>query len=73
MKKYVVIDMLKDGDWFENVFDTEEQAVRQADKEWNHLTAFDKHRRLTFAVMVGELDKCECLDFNTAEVVKSYK
>lgn len=71
--KYAIIDTIKNGDSFENIFDTEAEAIKAADKEWNHLSNYDKHRRLTYAVVFAELDEDECVDMNTAVFVKQYK
>lgn len=65
--------MIKDGDSFEDVFDTEADAIKRADHEWDIMSNHDKNRRSFFAVMCGELDEDECFDLNTAEMVKGYK
>ena len=72
MKKYAVIDWTN-GDQFEDIFDTEQEAIEQADREWGNMTQHDKNRRGFYAVMVGEIDEDECFDMNTAVVVKQYR
>ena len=73
MKKYAVIDMIKNGDSFENIFETEQEALKRADYEWDIMSDHDKNRREYFAVMCGELDDEECFDLNTAIAVKTYR
>ena len=72
MKKYAVIDW-KNGDQFEDIFDTEQEAIAKADREWGNMTQHDKNRREFYAVMYGELDEDGCFDMNTATTVKQYK
>ena len=72
MKKYAVIDW-KNGDRFEDIFDTEQEALNAAEYQWNHLTEKEHQDREFFAVMRGDLDEDGCFDLDTALLVKSYK
>lgn len=72
MKKYAVIDW-KNGDQFEELFDTEEEALSRAEYEWEHLTDAEKKSREFFAVMHGDIDEDGCFDINTADIVKAFK
>lgn len=71
MKKYAVVDMKHD--MFEDIFDTEKEAIAAADSQWEHLTAHDRNEREFFEVLYGEVDEDGILDFDTAVIVKKYK
>lgn len=71
MKKYAVIDMTN-GDWFEAIFDTQEEALNRAEYEWHIMAKADKARREAFFVAAGEVDEDGCFDLNTADVIKEY-
>lgn len=73
MKKFAVIDQIKNGDQFETLFDTPEAAIAGAEKEWNHLSTHDKNRREAFFVVECELDEDGCVDLNTADVIHTIK
>ena len=72
MKKYVVVDWKKHEE-FEEIFDTEQEAITAADSMWERLTAHDKSEREFFEVLYGEVDGDGILDFDSAVVVKKYK
>lgn len=71
MKKYAVIDIK--GDQFEDLFDTEAEAIASAETQWDHLTENEKNHREFFAVMYGDLDEDDCFDLSTASIIKAYK
>lgn len=71
VKKYAVIDWKDDS--FEAIFDTEKEALAEAEYQWDHLTTAERAKRETFAVMHGEVDEDGCFNINTAETIKSYK
>lgn len=71
--KYAIIDVIKNGDSFEDVFETESEALKAAEREWGRLSAHDKNRREWYAVVSAELDEDECIDLNTAVEIKRYK
>ena len=70
--KYAVIDQTN-GDWFESIFDTEENAVAHADHEWHNMTKHDKARRDSYYVAACEVDEDGCIDFDTVNVIKEYR
>lgn len=71
-KKYAVIDMINDGDAFEDIFETEAEALENAEMQYEHMSNFDRKRRAFFAVMAGSLDDDGCFDLNAAEMIKCY-
>lgn len=71
--KYAIIDIINNGDSFENIYEHEAEAINAADREWARMSDCDKNRRLSYAVVYAEVDEDECIDLNTATVVKSYK
>lgn len=73
MKKYVIVDQVRNGDCFTTVCDTEIEALTKANAEWRGMTDHDRNRREFYAVMCGEWDEWEGLDFNSAEIVKAKK
>lgn len=58
MKKYIVVDSRIDGngDMFESVFDTLEEAVEEASRQWRYLTDRAKGKRKIEVGMVTEDD-----------------
>ena len=72
MEKYVVVDW-RNGESFEDSFDTKEEALKIGERWWGLLTEGEKKSRDFFAVMCGEVDEDGCLIFDTATVIKSYK
>lgn len=53
-KRYVVIDMPTpgtDGDIYQEVYTTAEEANSEAAYQWDHLTAAEKHRRHIYAAI----------------------
>ena len=73
MKKYAIIDWVKNGDHFEEIFETEKEALQKAEYEWSVMTERGRTGREMFAVMVGELDEDGCFDLDTADIIKSFK
>lgn len=70
--KYAIIDQTT-GDWFENVFETEEAAISRADYEWGIMSQSDKIRRTSYYVASCEVDDDDCIDWNTVQPIKEYK
>lgn len=62
MKKYLVIDRVNDGngDQFEDVFNTLEEANKEASIQWDHLTDFEKKNRHIFVGMVEDTTEYLC-------------
>ena len=73
MKKYAIIDQIKNGDQFEETFDTEAEAVNRSGSEWDRMSEHDKKRREWYAVVECELNEDGCADLNTATIIKVYK
>lgn len=48
--KYIVADF-KDGDFFTDEFDTREEALQEAEEQWEQLTEHDQQRRTAFYVL----------------------
>ena len=70
--KYAIIDQTK-GDWFESIFDTPEDAIREADHYWAHLAKNYKNNRIAYFVASCELDEDDCIDWDTVNPIKNYK
>ena len=47
MKKYAVIDQTV-MDWYEEFYDSEDEALISADIAWHHLTRYDRMGRTAF-------------------------
>ncbi|MBQ9839014.1 MAG: hypothetical protein IJO56_05960 [Oscillospiraceae bacterium] len=71
-KVYAVIDQTK-GDWFEDIFSSEKEAIDYADYEWGIMTESDKAYRIAYFIAVGEVDEDGAFDQNTCDVLKEYK
>lgn len=70
--KYAIIDHTN-GDSFEKIFETAEQAISAADYEWRIMSDRDKRRRTCFNVSECEVDEDGCADYNTVNPIKEYK
>lgn len=57
-QRYVIIDRIKGSDEFDSVLDvkTEEEALKQLEREWNHLSEHDKERREEFSLALLAID-----------------
>ena len=74
MKKYAIYDSIKNGDSFEELFETKEAAIKKADYLWlRNLTERDKKRREEFVVLYGDVDEDGCFVLDTSVDVKVYK
>jgi hypothetical protein len=66
--------LIRIGDSFEEIFETEKEAVKSADSEWNHLNEFDKKRRERYCVAEVTIDEDGLIDYNESfRIVKSYR
>lgn len=70
MKKYAVIVMR--GDCFEDLFNSEAEALASAEYQWSRLTDREKKQLEIFSVMYGELNEEDCFDVSTADTIKDY-
>lgn len=58
---YVVLDMMNDmsHEWSSDLFETDQEAVEEAEREWNHLTDGEKKKRHIIAGRVARDYKSE--------------
>ena len=75
MKRYVIIEQVKNGDRFETYLypDTNtEIALYKIRNKWDFLSMSDK-RRLEYMMLIHcELDEEGCPDMDTADIIKTY-
>lgn len=69
--KYAVIDQTK-IDWFEDVFDTEKEAIAHADYMWSIMAEYDKKRIEGFFVASCELNEDGTVDYDSLKDIKVY-
>jgi hypothetical protein len=72
MKQYAIIDKLHDGDWFEDLFDTEEEAVKYAEDEWSTFDSEEKLVRTDYYVAEVEVDEYGAVEHEN-RVIKTFK
>lgn len=48
--KYIIMDYVG-GDCFTTEFESKEEALQEADGQWEHLTRYDQKRRTEFYVL----------------------
>lgn len=70
--RFLVIDV-KNGDMFDKAYATREEAIAQADREWNSLTEYDKKQRECFYVLESVTDDEEAENRFDGNVIKEYK
>ena len=70
LKKFAVIDQTT-GDWFEDFFDTEEEALDRADYEWGIMSSHDKRRRNAYYVASVQMDSDG--GYEVIDVIREYK
>ena len=70
--RYLVIDELKNEMYVEE-FETEIEAIKKADEEFNSLTSDDKERRVAFYVLESVDPDPESVDHFDGDFVKIYK
>lgn len=70
--KYAVYTMTA-GDWFEELFDTERDAIIHADNQFE-IQGYARDRRVTaYFVARGEVDEDGAFDLDSADIIKEYK
>ena len=69
---YAIIDQTK-GDWFEDIFATEKEAIDRADYSWHIMSAHDKKRRIAFYVASCEVNEDGEIDWDSVNAIKEYK
>ena len=72
MKKFAIIDKLQDGDWFEDIFDTEEETIAEADREWEAFEPIERAIRSTYVVAEVDVDEFDNIE-HECKTVKIYK
>lgn len=70
--KYLVIDERK-NEIFAEEFETETEAIKKADAEFNSLTPGDKKRVVAFYVLESVDPDPESVDHFDGDIIKSYK
>lgn len=68
---YVLVDYVR-GDMFTNKFETESEAIAQADWEWNRLSDSDKAKRDAFYVLESSYEDEDSIAHLDGNVVKSW-
>lgn len=73
--RYVLIDdcTSEKSAMYEDLFDSKEDAIRQAEAEWNALSDHDKNIRDAYYVASCTLDADGGLDWDSIEPIKEYK
>lgn len=70
--KYIIIDDYK-GDCFSSEFNTAEEAIKQADIEWAHLTEKEKRNRTAFYVLESVNPDEDAENHYDGTPIKNYK
>lgn len=71
--KYAIVDILKDGTWWIDKFESKEEALEKAEREWNGFSKHDKDRRDEYTVVSFENEENFDDSYEINEVVKIYK
>lgn len=69
--RFVLVD--NNGDIFTKEFATQEEALKQADIDWNHLTDREKEKRIEFFVLESVNPDEEAMDHLDGNPVRIYK
>ena len=70
--KYIVMDY-SDGDYFTEEFEDKEEAIREADGQWEHLTRCEQKRRTAFYVLESINPDEDAPDHYDGDIVKRCK
>lgn len=70
--KYIVMDFV-DGDFFNNEFNSKEEALQEAEGQWECLTRLDKKRRTAFYVLESINPDEDAPDHYDGGIVKRWK
>lgn len=49
--KFIIVDQERNGDMFNQEFDSKEKAIKKAESDWKALSDYDKKRRESFYVL----------------------
>lgn len=66
--KYVIVDQTK-HDMFIEEFETREEAIKAATKEWNHMSAFDQKHREAYYVLESHNPDEEAEDHFDGDII----
>lgn len=69
--KYIIVDATK-TDLFTKEFDTEEEAVKNADRDFEQLTSSDKRKRTAFYVLKSENADESAENHFDGDIIKDY-
>lgn len=70
--KYIIMDF-KDGDFFADEFENKEEALQEAEGQWEHLTRCDQKRRTEFYVLESVNPDEDAPDHYDGNIVKRWK
>lgn len=70
--KYIIMDEAN-GDLFNKEFETAEEAIKEANAEWEHLSAYDKKNRSAFYVLESVNPDEEAENHFDGNILKEYK
>lgn len=72
MEKWCLIDQKNDDEYI-TAYESKEEALKEAEKEWNNLTEHDKKQRNSFLVGLCEMDEEGNIGADIIEIAKEYK
>lgn len=70
--KYIIMDYT-DGDCFTDEFDDKEEALQEAEEQWEHLTKCDQKCRTAFYVLGSVNPDEDAPDHYDGDIVKRWK
>ena len=70
--KYVVIDAIKSGDIYTEEFNTADEALDYAEREWSRLSRHDQARRESYIVLASVNPDEDAEDHFDGDVVKDF-
>lgn len=70
--KYIIMDY-KDGDCFTDEFENKEEALQEAEGQWEHLTRCDQKHRTAFYVLESINPDENAPDHYDGNIVKRWK
>ena len=70
--KYIIFDARK-GNYFTEEYDNKEEAIREADKEWDRMTDEEKRHTVEFYVLESANPDEDAVNHFDGNFVKKYK
>ena len=65
MDKYYVVEIARNDEFHTGPFDTPQEAVREANKAWDHLTSWEKKKtQIEVRQYVADIEADDCTDFD---------